>query len=166
MPSQLTSCKKTTCICHYKGNTPNIILCDSIQIKPEVSCILVTWMKSCDILVRKVTNFHIHGYKCLIFESIFSPSLALDCNQKEFEYWVEKHWQDEKPMYTRIHDSIKYTQITPWAPEVKTFYDKIVEKLVLFHNKTNKSMDDVINSRITQCNLRWDMKKESSKSSI
>jgi len=119
-------------------------------------------MKTCGILVKRVTNFHIDGYQCLIFESIFSPSLALDCNQKEFEYWVEKHWQDEKSMYTKIHDCIKYTQITPWAPDVKNFYDKIVEKLVLFHNKTNKSIEDVINSRITQYNLRWDMKKQPS----
>jgi len=165
MPSQLNSCKKKTCICHCKGNVSNIVLCDSIQIMPEVSCILVTWMESCNILVRKVTDFQVHGYKCLIFESIFSPSLALDCNQKEFEYWVEKHWQDEKPTYTKIHDCIKYTQIRPWAPDIKTFYDKIVGKLVLFHNKTNQSMEYVINSRIKQYNARWDMKKQPSQSS-
>ena len=179
MPSQLICCKKKTCICHCKGNISNIVLCDSIQIRPEVSCILVTWMESCNILVKKVTKFHISGYQCLIFESIFSPSLALDCNQKEFEYWVEKHWQNEKPMYTKIHDCIKYTQITPWTLDVKEFYDKIVEKLVLFHNKTDKivgnfvlfhnktdkNMEDVITSRITQYNVRWDMKKQPSNSS-
>ena len=52
----------------------------------------------------------------------------------------------------------KYTQITPWAPDVKKFYDKIVEKL----DKTNKSIEDVINSRITQYNSRWDMSSRSS----
>jgi len=64
-------------------------------------------------------------------------------------------------MYTKMHDCIKYIQITPWAPDIKTFYDQIVGK----HNNKNISIEHVINSRTMQYNLRWDMKKQSSKSS-
>jgi hypothetical protein len=122
-------------------------------------------MKCCEILVRKVTTFYILGFCSLIFESIFSKNCELECSQGQFEYWVEKHWQDEKPMYNKIHNCIKYSQIKPWAPDIKAFYDQIVGKLVLFHNNQNTSMEDVINSRITKYNTRWDMKNASAKSS-
>jgi len=117
------------------------------------------WMQRCNVLVKTVSDLHVHFYGGLIFESIFSPRLAIDCSQEQLEDWVEKHWQNEKPMYTKIHNCIEYIQIRPWASDIKTFYDHIVEKLVLFHNTIDQSMEDVIHSRITKYNIRWDMKK-------
>jgi len=162
MTRPLTTCSKATCICHYECNAGNTNLCDSIKARSLVKSIMQTWMQCCNTMVKAVSACHVHLHGGLIFESIFSPRLALDCSQEQFEEWVETHWQHEKTMYTKIHNCIKYIQITPWAPDIKTFYDHIVGKLVLFHNTPDQSMEHVIHSRVVKYNKRWDMTKSSS----
>jgi len=120
--------------------------------------LLQGYMRRCKKLAAKETCVKSQILGTCLFRCIFSENLTLVSSCKEFAHWAEFQMDSENETHNRL--SLYMQSKTPqslWHETVAALYQSMLAKIIYMQQKPEFGIDHVIQSKIQQYKLIWDM---------